>query len=60
MWNNIKVYEEPVPRTKKIPHCTVKIEHCDMLPFSWVAQYILYHVLRNQMGLFANGIPVYI
>ena len=24
--NNIEVYEEPMPRTKKIPHCVVKFE----------------------------------
>ena len=24
--NNIEVYEEPVPRTKKIPHCAVRFE----------------------------------
>ena len=24
--NNIKVYDEPVPRTKKIPHRAVKFE----------------------------------
>ena len=24
--NNIQVYENPVPRTKKIPHCVVKLE----------------------------------
>ena len=27
--NNIEVYEEPVPLTKKIPHCTVKFEASD-------------------------------
>ena len=24
--NNVKVYQEPVQRTKKIPHCAVKFE----------------------------------
>ena len=24
--NNIEVYEEPVPRTKKIPHCAVRFD----------------------------------
>ena len=27
--NNIGVYEEPVPRTKKIPHCPVEFETCE-------------------------------
>ena len=24
IWNNIEAYEELVPQTRKIPHCTVK------------------------------------
>ena len=26
IWNNFEVYEEPVPRTKKIPHYAVEFE----------------------------------
>ena len=26
IWNNFEVYEKPVPRTNKIPHCAVEFE----------------------------------